>query len=390
MIPSWVLGAEQKAWSVNSAGNITWISTFDSYAGGVYQVSPSLTPSGGAHTTCGSSGIGTFTGGEYLGNNVFTDGGLGTNPVGPVDCTVAGTYYLLFTDTPPSTVVRYYYPIYYNGSSITPTTLSTVDTTTVTRFTGLSITGTSSVVFDAYYFLEQSEIDTAVSAKNPSLVTYGTSLRPSSSVSTIGFEINETAQGYGTSTAPFGTTTDGVYDLVVRFGNLASLFGAQVPFENAYVYSSFTISGGVLVATGTTEIYNGYTAPSHESYQYEDCGITSLDSCINNAFVFLFIPNQEYVQENYMAYQSALETNAPFSYIYDVNALWSNFSSTTGSTTKPEVPFTLIQGVEMDLMASSTNSVPDSVRLGLRTIAGAFMWAFLAFAMWHDKSKIFS
>jgi len=383
MIPSFVGASELLGWSVNRSGDVLAGSDFVGYDGTWY-FGPSLDWTA---PNCGVSGTRdpiTFanTGLNY---NLFSDWNLGVD----TDCDSAGNYYLVFTDNVPISGVNYYYQIYYDGVNITPTA-SDFDSSTVTRFTSLNIHGTSSIEFDVGYYLEQSEIDTSVSGKNPSHVMFGTSLRPSSDSSFIGFEINETAQGAGTTTGLFGTSTDGVYDLVVRFGNLSSLFGGAIPFPNAYMYSSFTISGGVLTATGTTEFYNGFSTSSPESFQYQDCGITAIDGCINNAFVFLFVPNSAYVQENYLLYRTALETNAPFSYIYDVNALWSNFASTTGSTTKPEVPFTLMEGVEMDLMASSTNSVPDSVRIGLRAVAQAFLWGLLAFAMWHDKSKIFS
>jgi len=110
--------AEQKAWTIDTDGDVTFIDSFEEYNGGFYFVGNSLNPNSGSFPACGLGGTSSNLNPQsFLGQNVFDDGGLGTDPVGPVDFTAAGTYYLVFTDSSPFNTVIYYYSLTYNGTT---------------------------------------------------------------------------------------------------------------------------------------------------------------------------------------------------------------------------------------------------------------------------------
>jgi len=179
------------------------------------------------------------------------------------DCSQSGTYYITFATYKPNNAYdcssgKDCYYISYNWDSETETFSyayqSGFNSETQTRFTDVSITGTSTVNIDATYWLEQSEITTSISEFNPTLISFEYALSPSTSFTAVSETISNTIlDGSQSTETNLSSLADGTYDLLVRFSNFGVPFGAARPFPDSYVYPSFTIFGGVLSATSTPE-----------------------------------------------------------------------------------------------------------------------------------------
>lgn len=240
--------------------------------------------------------------------------------------------------------------------------------TTNTRFTDLSITGTSTINMLAGYFLDENEIATNTPALNPSQVKFNISLRPSASQSGQGIDITPFVFGTTSSTsADFSGLADGIYDVFIHFSNLGEPFGGARPFPNSYVYSFFEISGGVLVDSGTPEIYNGV---DEETPVYQDCSITQLGNCLVNILTFLFVPSAGALNK-FTSLSDELRATVPFGYIfYLYDGLAGISIDGTPAFEMPELPF----------MAD--------IFTPLRTGMAAILWAFFAFVFYRRLKTI--
>lgn len=201
-----------------------------------------------------------------------------------------------------------------------------------TRFLDLVISGTSTVNIEVDYFLDEDEIDTSISARNPTLVRFQTSLRPSTTMSGQSESIDPLSFGTSTVDTNLSGLADGTYDLLISFSNLGVTFGSDVPFSQSYIYTDFTIAGGVLVATGTPEFYDATTF--YEESRYSDCGLTNIGGCLQNVIIWLFVPSQ-FSTEYFETVKSELETKVPFAYIFAITNQIAIIQS--GSGTLPSI-----------------------------------------------------
>jgi len=351
-----------------------------------------------------SDPVGTYVNMTQYGSVGATSAGVFTYPSAAYSggcsgsgCTISGgiTYFTNFTANTTNYVAAYfaqndivYYASYRINSSGNAVVLP--ETQSLTHFTDLDITGTSTVNISPEYFIDSGEVDSTILSLNPSHVRFNLSLRPTSSTSVQSVLITPWSTSVASTSNSYTSLTDGTYDILVTFGNLGSTLSGIIPFPNAYIYSSFTIAGGVLIATGTPEIYNGIVSSSSDEYAYQPCGITAISGCINNSFVFLFVPNQDFVNEYYQGLQTSFSTHLPFSYIASLNNMWSSLASTTGSTTAPSMQITLMPGISPELISTSSPILTDSIRNGLANLAKAIMWVGLGLAMWVTRGKIFA
>jgi len=61
-----------------------------------------------------------------------------------------------------------------------------------------------------------------------------------------------------------------------------------------------------------------------------ECGLTDIGACIGNAFAWAFLPSAE----DWLAFRSlSFASTSPIGYVYDIAGLFSNFASSTASTT---------------------------------------------------------
>jgi len=256
---------------------------------------------------------------------------------------------------------------------------------TNTRFTDVSVTGTSTVLVDVDYFLDLAEIDRTVNEFNPTQIAFRTALRPSSTFSSITENINNTVAGTSTASTTFTGLVDGVYDLNITFANNGTLFGQTRPFEQSYVYTEFTIASGTLQSVGTIEFYDGTSQPNPETNQ--PCGIGALSGCLINATMYLVYPSSESLEQFTVIYDT-MSGKFPFAYFTDFNdSILSVFTASTTHSLALEVPFgdygtTTIISAQMIEDFPLTNTI--------RTILGAIIWLMLGATIYRRTYRIFN
>jgi len=182
------------------------------------------------------------------------------------------------------------------------------------------------------YFINQSEIIPTVSEKNPTLISFSLSKRPSTTVETRGESIDNTAST-GTVDAVYAQLDDGTYDVLVKFGNLGCSLGtSSCPFPLSYILTDFMITAGVVTfSTTSNEQYNNVVVPSSVQ-QYEDCGITEIGGCINNSLRFLFIPSTESISE-LANIKDDFDGRIPFVYVTDIRTVADELFDTAQAET---------------------------------------------------------
>jgi len=164
----------------------------------------------------------------------------------------------------------YAFPFQIQNGTTTPITNpvytdSVATSSYQTRITNVSFVNstTSQIQLTATYFLNIDEIISSISEKNPTLISYQLTNSTDDEIFGQSENINNTIQGTASSTTTFSGLTDGDYDVLVRFSNVGCLTGfSSCPFPLSYIYTSFTLTSGVLTATGSIEIYNNLVVPT--------------------------------------------------------------------------------------------------------------------------------
>jgi hypothetical protein len=203
-----------------------------------------------------------------------------------------------------------------------------------TRFLTLDITGTSTINLETSYYLDEDEVDPSISSRNPTIVNFEYALSPSTTFSVRGESISNTTFGTSTVSTNISSLSDGTYDVLIRFSNAGVLFGGDRPFPDSYIYTDFTVSGGVLSATGTQEFYDATTFNDISNTGYKPCSLTQFTGCLQNLIIWLFVPNQ-FSTEYFELVKTELETKVPFAYIFAVTDQVEIIQS--GSGTLPSI-----------------------------------------------------
>lgn len=305
-------------------------------------------------------GFGVSIGTNLTGSQTFN---INNAPHLSGPCAASGTYYTQFfkwvglNGSQDQSVNSYYLKYYWNQSTGKITLLNTSGgevPISNTKFTNIEVTGTSTIKINALYFIDPSEVDTNVSALNPSMVRYQWSLRPTSSTAGQSENVSSYNDSFTRTTLPF--LADGVYDLVVSFSNVGCALGSTAcPFSSAYIYSDFTITNGSLTSIGTPEFYDATTFLSGNT-KYVNCSITQLSGCLINSMSFLFIPPQTSFNSLVVAKQE-IEKKAPFIYVVQASSLIPTiFKQPASSLPTISIPF--MSGTVVLFSHSMVSSVP--------------------------------
>jgi len=281
----------------------------------------------------------------------------------------------------------YNYQILVNGSSSVSFApyQSNIQNTLNTRFSGIQITGTSTINITTQYFLDPNEINNQIAQFNPTGVKYEYSKRPGTTSENQIDTIPYGTLNNGTSTINIQDLADGTYDVNITFYNFSNSFnGTERPFPKAYIYTSFTISGGILTATGTIEFYNALTEPPKNIYQ--ECSITAIGGCISNAFIYLFVPEAYSTNEIFTA-RDSLQNKAPFVYLYQVPQLWETLYTTTQTSSMSIGVTTTIGHIDF-ISESQLDAIP--LTNTIRTIVGYLLWVMLALLIYTETKRIFN
>lgn len=311
-----------------------------------------------------------------------------TNPV----CTNPGVYYVLYRDNTSSTT--FFSPFQYNGTTSPITAVSNANATTTTsifsstlktRFLTAQFIGTSSVSLNLQYYLDSLEIDTTKQAFNPTAVRIRYAERATTTFETDINNIDNQIFGNSTTTFFFPILSDGTYDLSASFYNFAVDFNnSPPPFKDSYIYISFTISGGVLTAVSSIENYSDVTEKL--TIQYQECSISSISGCINNAFIYLFIPN-EFTTQKFSELNEELKIKSPFVYIYQIPNLYNSLFNTPQNQSLDVSVTTPIGDIQFMSEAQLT-AVPLSNQI--KTVISALIYLFLALWLYNKAKNVFN
>lgn len=240
-----------------------------------------------------------------------------------------------------------------------------------TRFTGISY-ATSSI--DVGYFIDPSEADANVATKNPTLVRFSYSKKPSTDFSRRSFSIEDAISptwGNGTTTGIFSLDANAEYDFMVSFANSGTIINGVIPFDLAYVYFSVTTNAsGTIESVDNVDFYNAQTPKTNDTI-YQPCGITDLTGCFINALIFIFYPSDASLNRFTTTWQQ-IEYKKPFGYVTVTIEQLQSLNTTASST------FSLGNDLPFE------TAIFDPIRIAL----GSILWGIFAIYFYHRIKKI--
>jgi len=394
-------------WTISETGTTTGITgTVLSGGEAFYYVGSSLDPNTGTFPACGSSGLQSNSLSDFEGFNVFSTGGLGTNPGGPVDCTVAGTYYYVWVSGSPYDEVVQYWELEYDGvseavavnPSIVPQTNQLFEYSTRFREDCSELDG------NTYYLctdIVEEDLNESLAERWPTGIYVELS-----SVDFIGLpfaryfvELDESCDSLGC----VGTSTTNVnIDGIVGTSSANMAIHATFWFYNhdtpqirpfprarADIEIVYDENGDVDGITTLTFVNTG-TSTTLDARPFVECGFGSsseLFGCLQNFFVWLFWPS-EITYDSTEQLRTSLQQEFPFSYVY--GTFVGVASLTAPTSTPPDVDLRLWGGATSTLFsASSLAFLPEEQFTDLKTLMSVAMWFFLFFFFFVRYSKVF-
>jgi hypothetical protein len=334
----------------------------------------------------GPTVAGALSGPTYTGNRIDLINSLTDQPQGLPTATIDmearvgsngdGTYWLLLQSPFPAVVdtIEWYsmtrvggvWSLDFEWSGV----VNNVGFNKNTRFIDATATttGTSTIDFDVSWLLDANEINSGVSALNPTGIKIQFSERPTTNLSARTFTIASTT---GTSSDIFSIPLDdfgfdGVFDIAIRFTNVACDLGfGDCPFPDSYLYFSVEMASGTIVALGNTENYNTVDVQPEQ----ETCSITNITACIVNALVYVFVPSQGAI-DDVLDVRGDLDNVIPFGYFTQaLDAINGIDASTTPAYIMPEIPF--------------QEAIFDPLKDGLSVM----LWGVFAFVFYNKRLK---
>jgi hypothetical protein len=267
-----------------------------------------------------------------------------------------------------------------------------------TKFTSVDITASSSVVsFDVDYFLDSDEINASSSATNPTLVRVSFASSTQNDVTSYGISIDNSQTG--SQSVQFDlpqSLSDGVYDYIIDFSNSGCTLGlSSCPFPNAYITGQFTLSAGILTSY-TESVYTDETFYSWDNPEtmYKECGLSNMAGCIQNAFIFLFIPNSTQIGSDItdIILDETIPLASqkfPFRYVADLKVVYQEQVGLQSTTTVPSVSYDLTGTVipsEFDLFSQDSMSQiagKDFLSLVKSIISSFLLLSFIAYVIFR-------
>jgi len=345
-----------------------------------------------------SGGTGGFTGTSTTYKQFANQTQTSNTSGGATPCNVTGNYYHIYRDTTASSTILYVARYNYNaeqnryfdydpqlGISFNSPIFSSQYNTRFTNLTFSTTTSTTSI--SVGFYIDPTEATTTQADKNATMVRYRYSKNPLTEVSAYSREITDAVApqyGNGTTTLSLPLDANSTYDFTIGFGNAGTAMTGVAPFPLAYVYFQLTTNATGGISTTTSVQY--YSAVTEQGIEYQPCGITDIGGCINNAFMYLFIPSTESVQE-FADLSTELQGRFPFVYAYQVPELWSTLYNTTQSHTLSVAATTTI-GTITFISENQLEQLP--LASTMRTIMAYVLWLMLAITLYAQVRRIFS
>jgi len=264
-----------------------------------------------------------------------------------------------------------------------------------TQITDLDATqsASSTVVLNADWFIDQTELIESLPAKWPTLIQFGVTNETGSTTYERYYSTainNQNATGT-TNSATFTGLADGDYYAIARFYNQSSVFdSADYPFPLSYATILFTITGGNLVSQSVAEIAT--TETYNEITQYKPCSLTEIQGCIQNSFTYLFVPTSAQLQ-NFFDFQEEVPNRVPFNWYYELSTAITDATEMTGTTTMQtytlDVPFL---GADFEILSQDVvdNFIDDDTRALFRLIMLIALYMSFAIMVFFTIQGVFN
>lgn len=131
-----------------------------------------------------------------------------------------------------------------------------------------------------------------------------------------------------------GGFPDGDYFAYINFWNINR---DTFTFSETALILSFTITGGQVTSTTLIESYDGTTLPPIA--QYQECSLTNIGGCFQNALIFTFVPSADAFDQFTSLYER-IENKPPFGYVTSLkNALSGVSDSASAAFDFGAIPF---------------------------------------------------
>jgi len=352
----------------------------------------------GTHCYPRSGGTSSWpSSGDWQNSNYFLKASTmqtGNTSGGSPACNVTGTYYFAFTSGGTEYYIAYYYNHVTNTFSIAPSgsqDLAIYDNPQeyATTFVSITVTGTSTITFDIDYYLDPDEIVATDPNRYPTSIGIKRSLVPSTTIYGDYVTIDPADTGsqdvsYSLDVSGF---TDGTYDFFVDFSSQYSTITGIIPFQKTNMYKSITISGGQMVSSTDTEVYN--TTSYNEITTYKACSITEIDGCIENSFTYLFVPQTAHLQ-NFFDFQEEIPNRYPFAWFSAVGNTMLEVQQEEESFPTVEINLPLVSS-DFEIISEDVISsfYPDTTRELFKNIAAWAIWIMFFVMVFFEVGSLF-
>lgn len=363
-LPALAFAQYQGTWTIDGSGNITSMSSTPDWGtnGDFWFLSPTITNTGNwnAVAPCfgGLSGTGAF--GTFVGENVFSNGGLNTyGGGGTVDCRSPGNYYLIFTHGTAADVSSYY-ELYYDGTTSTPVNPAESDTSThftvVAPLNGDTVATNTPFTLTGDGVINTKDIPTPVPNSTVSVLwSYERITNKCIDVicalnSSGTFQFRQSISINTTSTQTFiaGTTSPGVSGTGIWIMKVSLQVPTSILGFNSFfglfnfgynTLTSTTTQFTIGTSTALDQVLSGVASQTFTSTTTQ----AALDACLpipgtwnmNDCVVGLFVPPQA---PNFASQFGGLANKPPFGYFTQISLILQNGSSTDASTTAGTLP----------------------------------------------------
>lgn len=255
-----------------------------------------------------------------------------------------------------------------------------------TKFLSLNATATpnppqnTDVEFTVDYFLDQNELDSTKADRNVTLVNFNLS-----GSGAFGVYINNTVST-SSATYTFEDLSDGQYDLLIRFANTGSAISGLYPFEDSYVYYTFSVNDGVLTAVSGVELYDGTVV---DEARYQECSLSNFSGCIINSFTYLFVPTDAQIS-TITESTTIMKETFPISWFFELSDSIDGVvvSNDSFPTYTMDLPFL---GSNFEILSQSTidKFVDNNARLTFRNLFEYTLYlSFIAMAFFMIMSAL--
>lgn len=250
-----------------------------------------------------------------------------------------------------------------------------------TRFTSLDITGTTSLSFEVGYFLDANEINTSVSALNPSIVAIKFLRAVGDPIEGFGESIDTSVFGESTVTLTKESFEQGNYTAQIYFSNPGCSIGfTQCPFSDSYIIVDFKVDiDGEVFEIGTPEFYDLSNELNDNIAKYSECSVTKLAGCFQNVIIWSLVPNEDitaYLGESLEQHSDKV----PFNYIYLTYDTIEDLSNSTSSFSGFTIPTSVMwdelpdfEAIPSDFWATGT---PKEISDVIRPVSELWLYLF--------------